>query len=50
MAIQLCDDCGDTLPVTAHEKVQCDCCGKTNQRKVSLFFENMLLQYYLGPD
>ncbi|KIN06567.1 hypothetical protein OIDMADRAFT_17376 [Oidiodendron maius Zn] len=31
MAIQFCDDCGDTLPVSVESSVKCDCCGSVNQ-------------------
>ncbi|KAL8339840.1 hypothetical protein RB601_006117 [Gaeumannomyces tritici] len=31
MAIQFCEDCGDTLPITADRNVKCDCCGKMNK-------------------
>ncbi|KAI0523853.1 hypothetical protein F5B22DRAFT_420664 [Xylaria bambusicola] len=30
MAIQFCEDCGDTLPISVKREVPCDCCGKTN--------------------
>ncbi|KAL8285672.1 hypothetical protein RB597_002642 [Gaeumannomyces tritici] len=36
MAIQFCDDCGDTLPITADRNVKCDCCGKMNKSKAFL--------------
>ncbi|KAM4055102.1 transcription factor s-II (TFIIS) domain-containing protein [Hirsutella rhossiliensis] len=31
MAIQFCDVCGDTLPVSKDEKVCCECCGTSNK-------------------
>lgn len=31
MAIQFCEDCGDTLPISAEKLVTCDCCGKKNK-------------------
>ncbi|KAI1108633.1 hypothetical protein F5Y14DRAFT_435659 [Nemania sp. NC0429] len=30
MAIQFCQDCGDTLPISVKREVPCDCCGKLN--------------------
>ena len=29
MAIQFCDDCGDTLPLSMDDLVKCDCCRKS---------------------
>lgn len=31
MAIQFCDDCGDTLPATFESTAKCDCCGLINK-------------------
>lgn len=31
MAIQFCDDCGDTLPISVQKLVTCGCCGKENR-------------------
>ncbi|KLU91832.1 hypothetical protein MAPG_10781 [Magnaporthiopsis poae ATCC 64411] len=39
MAIQFCDDCGDTLSVTADQKVKCDCCGKMNKSDLTPPFD-----------
>ncbi|KAI1428120.1 hypothetical protein F5Y12DRAFT_733693 [Xylaria sp. FL1777] len=34
MAIQFCDDCGNTLPISVRKEVICDCCGKSNENRV----------------
>ncbi|KAI6354969.1 hypothetical protein MCOR25_008402 [Pyricularia grisea] len=31
MAIQFCNDCGDTLPISGNPEIKCDCCGNMNK-------------------
>lgn len=49
MAIQFCDDCGDTLPTSVQKLVTCDCCGKENK---SMYICRDGLKYQLtqSPD
>lgn len=51
MAIQFCDECGDTLSISVHKLVPCDCCGKENNSE-DIYPETTVqrLAHFTHPD